>query len=422
MLAPEKQRHALLALPGCGAVRCLAAQPHTSAADAYLAVATAKAGLLIAKPSTGNLVHMIPAPAGVSVWSAAWSSSNAQQLLLGLDRGRMALVDLRMSLGSSKLISLTSGSQQGLGGGAAAAGSSSRPNQPLHTVAALPQGWWQQHAAASDDRTLVEPEALVACAGEFVCGRHCMGGRCTRGRCCCFMLLARSTACQHKHVHTESMFTQRCCCPWIAGGVYAWCSEQPDHFQLLLSSSDRGGGTCESLCLNPTDSTVVTSFRAPLAAAAGSSSAGAAAVPVHIKAQLSEAAAATGFEAAWTAAAAGGGSSGAGVADAVRQGQQQLLSSTLHMSGHTSSNTMTHGCFVPPLPGLPHERTLFASADEASCEPRLWGCSSGAQLLQRAPWRRLASPVHQLASGTYNGESVLLGALCDRECVLYQCS
>jgi hypothetical protein len=81
---------------------------------------------------------------------------------------------------------------------------------------------------------------------------------------------------------------------------------------------------------------------------------------------------------------------------------------------------MTRGCFLPPLPSMPGETLLFASADEASCEPRLWGCSSGLSASQAQPWAPLSSPVLQVSGGvarSYN--TTLLAVLSEQQLKVY---
>lgn len=219
-----------------------------------------------------------------------------------------------------------------------------------------------------------------------------------------------------------------------AAGVYCWSPAQPNTFQLLLPSSWHGG-QCEGLALADKDRVAV-SFRRPFGAAGSSSSI----EPAHWLARLAPAPAegqegTAGGAAAPAVAATGGLSAGAaaptGVASqwtaqqnsatcAVAAGRQQLLSSTLRLTGHTSSHQITHGCFMPPLPDLSGEQLLFASADEATCEPRLWGCSSGAPLVQQQPWRAMSSPVLQLAGGSAPAFSTtLLGVMSERQLKLY---
>jgi hypothetical protein len=198
--------------------------------------------------------------------------------------------------------------------------------------------------------------------------------------------------------------------------VYCWSSAQPDTFQPLLASSLHGG-QCEGLALAPDGCTVVASFRRPLGASAGNIQ------PAHWLAHLAPAQHGT-TAAAGAAGSAGGlvpsSSGGSSVAAAVAAGQQQLAASTLQLTGHSSMQQMTHGCFMPPLPDMPSEQLLFASADEVSCEPRLWGCSSGACLVQQQPWQRMTSPVLQLIGGTAAAfNTILLGALSERQLKLY---
>lgn len=74
------------------------------------------------------MVHRLPLPGGAPVWSAAWSPSCDQQLLLGLDQGRLALFDLRMTGRPHRgLLALT-------------AGDALLGRQPLLRLAAAPAG------------------------------------------------------------------------------------------------------------------------------------------------------------------------------------------------------------------------------------------------------------------------------------------
>lgn len=111
--------------------------------------------------------HSVPTQA--PVWSVTWSSRHEQQLLLGLDKGRVAMVDLRMT-GPRALVYMSAGGLP--------------PYQPWHTVISLPpdcrqsveqqggvQGEEQSGAAAGAAREAeqqqgVLPEALLACPGE----------------------------------------------------------------------------------------------------------------------------------------------------------------------------------------------------------------------------------------------------------------
>ncbi|KAI8467153.1 MAG: hypothetical protein J3K34DRAFT_523977 [Monoraphidium minutum] len=116
-------------LPGAGRVCAVAPQPAAGGGGGgggLVAVGTQGAGLLVVSPSSGAVVHRVPPPAVGCVWSAAWSAACDQQLLLGLDRGRLALVDLRMTRSDHK----------GLVALAAAPG----VQQPLLRVAAAPMG------------------------------------------------------------------------------------------------------------------------------------------------------------------------------------------------------------------------------------------------------------------------------------------
>jgi hypothetical protein len=114
----------------------------------------------------------------------------------------------------------------------------------------------------------------------------------------------------------------------------------------------------------------------------------------------------------------------AGVAAAVQAGRQQLLQETLLLGGHSSSGALTHGCFLSQLPGLQDsEPLLFASADEQSLCPKLWGCSSGAELLPRSAFLQMPSPVLQVAGGmSHSLGASLLGVMSERALVLYSWS
>jgi hypothetical protein len=199
----------------------------------------------------------------------------------------------------------------------------------------------------------------------------------------------------------------------LAAGVYCWSSAQPDTFQPLLPSSLHGGH-CEGLALSPDGCTIVASFRRPLGASAGNIQ------PAHWLARLAPAQHGAAAAADGPGGLVPSSSAGSSVAAAVAAGRQQLAASTLQLTGHSSMQQMTHGCFMPPLPDMASEQLLFASADEVSCEPRLWGCSSGAGLVQQQPWQRMTSPVLQLMGGTAAAfDTILLGALSERQLKLY---
>lgn len=108
--------------------------------------------------------HLCSIPTQAPIWSVAWSQSNDQQLLLGLDRGRVALVDLRMTSDRALVFMTGRPTNSSSNIGAAAAGLC----QPWHSLVMLPEGWQQQHAGASTVEGSVAPEALLACAGARV--------------------------------------------------------------------------------------------------------------------------------------------------------------------------------------------------------------------------------------------------------------
>lgn len=96
-------------------------------------------------------------PVSGPVWSVSWSPHNSHQLLLGLDKGRIAVADIRKS--SSQALMLTSN-----------ASSSCRPFQPLHSVIPLAPCQVQQLCSSGGGAAVWDngsaPEAVVACAGE----------------------------------------------------------------------------------------------------------------------------------------------------------------------------------------------------------------------------------------------------------------
>lgn len=109
------------------------------------------------------------------MWSVAWSRSNQQQLLLGLDKGRLAMVDLRMT-GSRALLLVTgtpsssnSGWPPGTAAAAAAVGAGAGgapPSQPWHSLVMLEEGWGQGMGYLEQQQEeRVMPEALMACPG-----------------------------------------------------------------------------------------------------------------------------------------------------------------------------------------------------------------------------------------------------------------
>lgn len=228
------------------------------------------------------------------------------------------------------------------------------------------------------------------------------------------LALHSSNTCRSTLLSASMLCLHQCC---DAAGVYSWSSKQPHDFQQLLPSSWHGG-TCESLALAPDGTTLAVSFRRPLSNSGSSCSI---VQPAHWLAKLAvapttEAAVVAGSGAGAAAAADGQAPTARCIADALAAGRQELLSSTLKLSGHDSKQLMTRGCFMPALPNLHSEQLLFASADEQRCEPVLWGCSSGARLVQCGSWPGLSSPVVQLSAGVapmFN--TLLLGALSERE-------
>lgn len=367
-------------------------------------------------------------PVSGPVWSVAWSPQHPQQLLLGLDKGRIAVADFRKS--SREALLFISNAK-----------SSCRPMQPLHSLIPLQHSQLLQiqnscsGSIGSGWGDNPAPEAVVACAG----------------------------------------------------GVYSWGRLTVNDFNLLLPSITHGGN-CESITLAPDGGTLAVSFRSPLrwspppppAAAAEcggfiNSSSGSACVgsplpkglPMHLLCKLgkisgletlrfgmsstdhsstaataaAEVGAIMGTQApqsqllptqsaqgssvapvpAQTAAAAGSrGLDPSAVAAALKVGQEQLIQQSVKLYGHSSSKTLTLGCFIPGLPSLDAE-LLFLSADEPSCQPCLWGCSSGALFEQRRPWQSLPGHILQLAWGQSDSlNALLVGAMSDRRLVLYE--
>lgn len=114
------------------------------------------------------------------------------------------------------------------------------------------------------------------------------------------------------------------------------------------------------------------------------------------------------------------GSSASEVSAGVKAAQDQLMQQTVRLGGHNSSKTLTKGCFISSLPGAQIDQQLFLSADEVSCQPKLWSCRSGAMLEQRQPWQSLPSHILQVAWGQSDSlGAALVGAMCDRRLVLF---
>eukprot|EP00775_Hariotina_reticulata_P010014 gene10014-10169_t len=240
-------------------------------------------------------------------------------------------------------------------------------------------------------------------------------------------------------------------------GVYSWSSLKPDSFQLLLSSEDQGG-SCESLAMAADGSMLAASFRAPLAAGSGSAAGllGGSlpqVTPAHVlgrlgrrlahqvQLQLPPAAAALSSSLLpwqpWQQQDTLPGTSAGLISAAVQAGKEQLMRETVRLTGHSSSRTMTRGCFLPHAeallaPGGPgatadwssqppiNLQQVFVSADEVSCSPKLWCCSSGCQLVQAHSWQQLDQPLLQLSAGFAPGlGALLLGAMSEQQLILY---
>lgn len=338
--------------------------------------------------ASNNTVQSVPVPG--PVWSVAWSPRHEHQLLMGLDKGRLAVADLRKS-GTEMLLYISSGSSSSSADGA-------RPQQPLHSLIVL-HSWQldallqaQQGGGAGSKWQGARPEAIVACAG----------------------------------------------------GVFSWGRDCPGScFGELLPSSWHGG-TCEGVALAADGSSLAASFRSPLSYNIAGVAGGSRGAPVHVLGKLGVLEAATAAAAAGLpqqaasgpaeamqvsqadmqpAAAAAAAVGDVGIAAAVQAGRQQLLQEALLLGGHSSSTAMTHGCFLPQLPGLQEESLLFASADEQSLCPRLWGCSSGAALLPRSAFLQMPSHILQVAGGvSHSLGATLLGVMSERALVLYSWS
>lgn len=157
------------------------------------------------------LLYYCRIPTQAPVWSVAWSRSHDQQLLLGLDKGRVAMVDLRMT-GSRALVfrsgqpitTTSSSSTMGPAGamgwpaaaGRAAGAAPPPPSQPWHSLLMLPDSWKQQHAAAAAaGEGCMAPDALLACPGALLCSRaslwlHARVLHACRVCWCCVVLMA----------------------------------------------------------------------------------------------------------------------------------------------------------------------------------------------------------------------------------------
>lgn len=118
-------------------------------------------------PATCALPQCCSVPVQSPVWSVAWSTQYEHQLLLGLDRGRLAVADIRKPSGEM-LVSCSSSGSSSSGG--------ARVFQPLHRLIPL-QDWQldlalraQQDGSSSSSRnwTADKPEVIVACTGKQV--------------------------------------------------------------------------------------------------------------------------------------------------------------------------------------------------------------------------------------------------------------
>ncbi|KAF6256445.1 hypothetical protein COO60DRAFT_105705 [Scenedesmus sp. NREL 46B-D3] len=148
----------------------------------------------------------VPGP----VWSVAWSPLYEHQLLMGLDKGRLAVADLRKS-GRDTLL-YVSGSSSGEGVGT---------QQPLHSLTALHS--WQldgllqarQGGAASSKWQDARPEAIVACAGEQLGS----AGGCA---CAASRLRAAGRVCAHACSSWAGSSTYPCLAGWLAAWRFGW--------------------------------------------------------------------------------------------------------------------------------------------------------------------------------------------------------
>jgi len=330
-------------------------------------------GLLVASTQSGAVVHRLALPGGATVWSAAWSRRCDQQLLVGLDHGRLGLVDLRMTGREHKgLVVLSAG--EGVVG-----------RQPLLRVAPLP--------------------------GALAGGR---GGGCDDG----------------------GGGGANACVVATPGGVYGWSEGGGGLFEPLLEAQGLGGGSCESVALTDSGGAplLCASFRSKLAAAPSQQPPRPAAHVLYRLGKLQREEPGEREEAAASGAAGDGGGSGEAAAGASepqpqhahqqQQHQQRHAppAATAELIGHASCRVVTCGAFahLPSMSGGGGGDALaFFSGDELSNTVAAWDCSSGMGM-RRYPWPALEAPVVQVAAAARGGGvgGPLIGALCESQLLL----
>ena len=388
-----------IALPGATAVRALAPQPGGAGSSRGLvAVGTQGAGLLLASAESDAVVHRAALPGGAAVWSAAWSRACDQQLLLGLDHGRLALVDLRMT-----------GREPHRGLLLMASGDALLGPQPLLRVAPAPLGLLGGGGGGSGGSGSADADDGDANGG---------AGAADAG--------AARNACVVATPKGLFTFSER------GGGTFA----------PLLEAAALGGGTCEGVAL--LDSGVgggggggsgggddgsdwpllCASFRSKLAAAAVPPP------PVGASGQLQQDAGQAAPRPAAhllfrLAAAEGGGGAAAGTAAVASVsggagGALSALAQTAQLTGHASCRVVTAGAFarLPAVGG--GLAPAFFSGDERGNTVAAWDCGSGAPL-RRWQWPGLEGPAIQLSAVSRGGSAApLVAALCESQLVLYE--
>ncbi|GBF94385.1 hypothetical protein Rsub_07199 [Raphidocelis subcapitata] len=350
-------------LPGATTVRAVCPQPGSK----LVAVGTAGAGLLLASTESDTIVHSLALPGGAAVWSAAWSAACDQQLLLGLDHGRLALVDLRMTGRAHKGLVLCASGERTLG------------RQPLLRVAPLP------------------------------CGLGGGGGGGGGGGSGGLSLVA------------------------TPGGVYTFSDRGGGAFAPLLDARALGGGSCESISVEPCDGDgplLCASFRSRLGGGGGFGLSQAQPTQQQERpaAHLLYRLAAAGGDEEREARSGGPSLSlgpSPGDSGSVSGGAYAALPPplTAELAGHSSSRVATSGAFARlPSSGAGAGGLAFLSGDEATSSLAGWDCGSGAPL-RRWPWAAFEGPVVQVAAadrGAGGGRAPLIAALCETQLMLFE--
>lgn len=310
-------------------------------------------------------MHRLALPGGAAVWSAAWSAACDQQLLLGLDHGRLALVDLRMTGREHKGLVLCASGERVLG------------RQPLLRVAPLPAALGGSGAGGGIGLS------LVATPGGVYSFSDRGGGA--------FAPLLDARA--------------------LGGGSCEDISIEPgDDTAPLLCASFRsrlagGGGGGVGLSQAPPtqqqERPAALSLYRPARAEEGDEE---------------------GEERSRHASlgpSPGGGGSGGG-SGAFASPPPPLP--TAELTGHASSRVATSGTFARlPASDAGAGGLAYFSGDEATASLTGWDCRSGASL-RRWPWAAFEGPVVQVSAAARGGgaQAPLIAALCETQLMLFE--